>query len=115
MRSIAYLRQCTDTDIRRKVTFHLVVDDRHFPGFLRKLHPGQGKTTPPPSNPSTSTAAPPSDKRVVKVSISQQSQTFSTALDKFFNEISSWDEKVVSSRATLPISPVLVALSSRGH
>jgi len=47
MRSIAYLRQCTDTDIRRKVTFHLVVDDRHFPGFLRKLHPSVRRALPP--------------------------------------------------------------------
>ena len=71
VRSIAYLRQCTATDIRRKVTFHLVMDERHFPANLRKLHSAQGKVQtpppPPPSNPASSTTAPPSDKRVVRV------------------------------------------------
>ena len=44
VRSIAYLRQCTEPDIRQKVTFHLVLDERHFPPALRKLHAGQGLT-----------------------------------------------------------------------
>jgi len=68
VRSIAYLRQCTATDIRRKVTFHLVMDERHFPANLRKLHSAQGKVqTPPASSAASSTAAPPADKRVVKL------------------------------------------------
>ena len=45
MHSIAYLRQCTESDIRRKVTFHLVLDERHFPPSLRKLHSAQGLTS----------------------------------------------------------------------
>lgn len=45
VQSIAYLRQCTEPDIRQKVTFHLVLDERHFPSSLRKLHPQQGSPT----------------------------------------------------------------------
>ena len=37
VQSIAYLRQCTEPDIRQKVTFHLVLDERHFPSSLRKV------------------------------------------------------------------------------
>jgi len=78
IRSIAYLRQCTAVDIRQKVTFHLVLDERHFPANLRKLHPAQGRAQPAPaavpptsSSPSTAlntpTSAPPPKKRVVMV------------------------------------------------
>lgn len=42
MRSIAYLRQCELPGVRQKVTFHLVLDDRHFPSVVRKLHLQQG-------------------------------------------------------------------------
>ncbi len=42
MRSIAYLRQCGLPGVRQKVSFHLVLDDRHFPSVVRKLHLQQG-------------------------------------------------------------------------
>ncbi len=42
IRSIAYLRQCTEGDVKEKVSFHFVLDERHFPPSLRKLHPQQG-------------------------------------------------------------------------
>ncbi|KAI9563367.1 hypothetical protein GHT06_010828 [Daphnia sinensis] len=49
IRSMAYLRQCTGPDIRQRVSFHLVLDERHFPTVLRKLHAQQGPpTTRPP-------------------------------------------------------------------
>jgi hypothetical protein len=45
IRSMAYLRQCTGPDIRQRVSFHLVLDERHFPTVLRKLHSQQGPPT----------------------------------------------------------------------
>lgn len=49
IRSIAYLRQCTDDHVRQKVSFHFVLDERHFPASLRKLHPQQGPSPLPSS------------------------------------------------------------------
>ena len=42
IRSIAYLRQCEVPDIRQRVSFHLVLDERNFPSVVRKLHSQQG-------------------------------------------------------------------------
>lgn len=73
MRNIAYLRQCTGTDIRQRVSFHLVLDERHFPSTLRKLHPQQGPpTTRAPlqttaNGPSTALPEKLENKRVVMV------------------------------------------------
>ena len=73
IRSMAYLRQCTGPDIRQRVSFHLVLDERHFPSVLRKLHSQQGPPTtraPVTSAAGPSTAAPDeqdASKRVVMV------------------------------------------------
>lgn len=42
IKSIAYLRQCSEPEVSEKVSFHLVLDERHFPAVVRKLHPEQG-------------------------------------------------------------------------
>lgn len=73
--SIAYLRQCTGPEIRQRVSFHLILDERHFPSVVRKLHSQQGPpTTKAPLNTMTtrngpSTASPEMQeaKRVVMV------------------------------------------------
>lgn len=72
IKSMAYLRQCTGPDIRQRVSFHLVLDERHFPSVLRKLHPQQGPpTTKAPLQTTNfngpSTATPEEAKRVVMV------------------------------------------------
>lgn len=76
IRSMAYLRQCTGPDIRQRVSFHLVLDERHFPTVLRKLHSQQGPpTTRSPLQTSAvnglSTATPETqdNKRVVMVTL----------------------------------------------
>lgn len=73
IRSIAYLRQCTEDDIRQKVSFHFVLDERHFPPALRKLHPQQGMEPPltgtPAKGSTTSSPEAQGQKRVVMVII----------------------------------------------
>jgi len=75
MNSIAYLRQCTIPAVNERVTFHLVLDERHFPRAIRKLHPSQGSilvpeghgTTGGQSTGPTSTTADANHKRTVQV------------------------------------------------
>lgn len=74
IKSMAYLRQCTGPDIRQRVSFHLVLDERYFPSVLRKLHSQQGPpTTRAPlqttsfNGPSTASPETQEAKRVVMV------------------------------------------------
>lgn len=75
---IAYLRQCTGSEIRQKVTFHFVLDERHFPANVRKFHPQQGLLAVYSSNEhigSLSSASTPTPdnaqrKQIVMVSVS---------------------------------------------
>lgn len=42
IKNIAYLRQCAEPQVSEKVTYHFILDERHFPATVRKLHPEQG-------------------------------------------------------------------------
>lgn len=55
--SIAYLRQCTDRAVRQRVTFHLLLDERHFPSKIRKLHATQGSYLEQPAQTASSAGA----------------------------------------------------------
>ena len=58
LNSIAYLRQCTGPSIQDRVSFHLVLDERHFPKNIRKLHSEQGSATQSTSTTSVPTSTP---------------------------------------------------------
>jgi hypothetical protein len=96
MNSIAYLRQCTIPAVNERVTFHLVLDERHFPRAIRKLHPSQGSilvpeghgTTGGQSTGPTSTTADANHKRTVQVGsiCSSHSFTWRNRFDRTTNQ-----------------------------